>query len=134
MLTKDQRAQLVDKIKGQMKECHDLHSAVQKELKGGGISREVQTDDDSATLHDGLIRSAAVVSRLSECLKKFRKRLDQLNNGWDGACEDCGEEIFFERLLAQPTTHHCITCKSREEKAERRDYGYLPGHHVFMST
>lgn len=32
-----------------------------------------------------------------------------------GTCEECGNEISFERLDALPHTRLCISCKEREE-------------------
>ncbi len=37
-----------------------------------------------------------------------------------GKCEQCGEEISFERLDALPHARLCIRCKAREEDGKRR--------------
>ena len=37
-----------------------------------------------------------------------------------GRCEECGDEIGFERLDALPHTRLCITCKEREESGVSR--------------
>jgi len=37
-----------------------------------------------------------------------------------GKCEQCGEEISFERLDALPHARLCIKCKAREEDGKRR--------------
>jgi RNA polymerase-binding transcription factor DksA len=37
-----------------------------------------------------------------------------------GMCEQCGEEISFERLDALPHARLCIKCKAREEDGKRR--------------
>ena len=37
-----------------------------------------------------------------------------------GKCEQCGEEIGFERLDALPHARLCITCKEKEEDGKRR--------------
>jgi RNA polymerase-binding transcription factor DksA len=37
-----------------------------------------------------------------------------------GVCEDCGEEISFERLDALPHTVQCIRCKEKEETGVSR--------------
>ncbi|MGQ0703017.1 MAG: TraR/DksA family transcriptional regulator [Gemmatimonadales bacterium] len=37
-----------------------------------------------------------------------------------GRCENCGEEIAFERLDALPHARLCINCKEREENEKRR--------------
>ncbi len=33
-----------------------------------------------------------------------------------GVCVDCGQDIGFQRLLAQPTATRCITCQSFYER------------------
>lgn len=37
-----------------------------------------------------------------------------------GKCEECGEEISFERLDALPHARLCIKCKAKEEDGKRR--------------
>ncbi|HET7296486.1 MAG TPA: TraR/DksA C4-type zinc finger protein [Gemmatimonadales bacterium] len=37
-----------------------------------------------------------------------------------GMCEQCGEEIGFERLDALPHARLCIKCKAKEEDGKRR--------------
>ena len=37
-----------------------------------------------------------------------------------GVCEECGEDIGFERLDALPHTRLCIKCKEREETGVSR--------------
>ena len=37
-----------------------------------------------------------------------------------GKCEQCGDELSFERLDALPHARLCIRCKAREEDGKRR--------------
>src|SRR5438094_8386449 len=37
-----------------------------------------------------------------------------------GKCEQCGEDIVFERLDALPHARLCIKCKAKEEDGKRR--------------
>ncbi len=37
-----------------------------------------------------------------------------------GKCQECGEEIDFERLDALPHARLCIHCKAKEEDGKRR--------------
>ena len=37
-----------------------------------------------------------------------------------GQCQQCGQEISFERLDALPHARLCITCKEKEEDEKRR--------------
>jgi len=38
----------------------------------------------------------------------------------NGRCQECGEEIGFERLDALPHARLCIKCKAKEEDGKRR--------------
>jgi len=41
--------------------------------------------------------------------------LAKIENGTYGVCEDCGEQISFERLEALPFATLCVDCKKRRE-------------------
>jgi RNA polymerase-binding transcription factor DksA len=43
----------------------------------------------------------------------------RLADGSYGICVDCGAEIDFERLLAQPAASRCVECQHRHEKTYR---------------
>src|SRR3989442_7452550 len=45
-----------------------------------------------------------------------------------GKCEQCGEEIGFERLDAMPHARLCIKCKAKEEDGKRRCPSAVLGH------
>lgn len=45
-----------------------------------------------------------------------RRRLD---DGTYGICTDCGADIGFERLHAEPEAARCIECQRRHEKTYR---------------
>lgn len=50
-------------------------------------------------------------------LEAARKRLA---DGAYGICVDCGADIGFERLQAEPTAARCVECQQRHEKTYRR--------------
>ena len=58
-------------------------------------------------------------SRESRLIKKIRQRLQAIEDGSYGICEDCEEPISLERLKARPVTSYCITCKMRREALEK---------------
>jgi len=41
---------------------------------------------------------------------------DRIESGDFGACADCGRDIGFERLRANPVAIRCIDCQTRHEK------------------
>ena len=50
-------------------------------------------------------------------IEAARRRLD---DGSYGICTDCGVDIGFERLHAEPEAARCIDCQRRHEKTYRR--------------
>ena len=44
----------------------------------------------------------------------------RLADGAYGVCADCGVQIPFERLLAEPAAARCVECQRRHEKTYRR--------------
>jgi RNA polymerase-binding protein DksA len=49
-------------------------------------------------------------------LRELEAALARIDQGTYGECVDCGRDIGFERLMAQPTARRCIECQSRYEK------------------
>lgn len=58
--------------------------------------------------------------RERKLISKIREALDRIEKGTYGICEECGEEISEQRLLARPVTTLCIDCKTSQEEDERR--------------
>ena len=50
-------------------------------------------------------------------IEAARRRLDE---GSYGICTDCGADVGFERLHAEPEAARCIDCQRRHEKTYRR--------------
>ncbi|HLS26564.1 MAG TPA: TraR/DksA C4-type zinc finger protein [Beutenbergiaceae bacterium] len=58
-----------------------------------------QADALRSSAHQHLVEVDAAVARIEEDAY--------------GRCEDCGEPIAFERLLARPTARTCISCAAK---------------------
>jgi RNA polymerase-binding protein DksA len=52
---------------------------------------------------------------VNEALRRLYKAPEEF-----GRCQECGEEISFERLDALPHARLCIKCKAKEEDSDRR--------------
>jgi DnaK suppressor protein len=61
-----------------------------------------------------------MADRERRLVSKIRKALDRMQNGEYGACESCGEEITFSRLMARPVATLCIDCKTEAEQMESK--------------
>ena len=70
--------------------------------EGGGDMEQADLSRDQDELRD---------------IEAARRRLD---DGSYGICTDCGAEIGFERLHAEPEAARCIDCQRRHEKTYRR--------------
>jgi len=49
--------------------------------------------------------------------REIEAALDRIAKGGYGICTDCGSDIAFERLRAQPAARRCISCQSAHERA-----------------
>jgi DnaK suppressor protein len=74
---------------------------------------------DLALVESNAQVSLHITERQSRLIKKIKYTLEKLMKGEFGICEECGEEISEERLMARPVASLCIDCKRAEEKAER---------------
>lgn len=88
-------------------------------------AREVlQQDGDDAPqrLPERDIAAALTDLERSE-LEAVTSALQRLERGEYGACADCGVDIPFERLQAEPWARRCVDCASVRERAAQRRAG-----------
>jgi RNA polymerase-binding transcription factor DksA len=50
---------------------------------------------------------------LYQTIRQIEAALDRLRDGTYGTCQECGEPIPTERLVAVPWTAFCVGCASR---------------------
>jgi DnaK suppressor protein len=101
------RARLEDELKTVERQLSDLGVDVD-----GGL--HVDTDEGFAdSAHATSERSAmlAEVDRVRVHHKDVLIALEKLDDGTYGVCENCGQEIVWERLEAIPTARLCVNCK-----------------------
>jgi RNA polymerase-binding transcription factor DksA len=56
------------------------------------------------------------LQRDQEELRDIAQARERIADGSYGSCVDCGRDIPFERLKAQPSTKRCVTCQAAFEK------------------
>jgi DnaK suppressor protein len=61
----------------------------------------------------------AETSRDVQELRALEAAHRRLADGSYGACIDCGGDVGFERLCAEPAAPRCIDCQRRHEKTYR---------------
>jgi len=74
---------------------------------------------DRAALESDRNFELRIRDRERKLIKKIREALQRLEDGTFGICEECGEEISEERLMARPVTTLCIKCKEKQEREEK---------------
>jgi DnaK suppressor protein len=57
--------------------------------------------------------------REREKLQNIDEALARIKEGTYGECDECGDDIELERLLALPFTHLCLDCKSKQERQKK---------------
>ena len=82
-----------------------------QELAGG-----VPDSGDQATADVISDTDHANLSRDLRELRAVEAARERVASGKYGACLDCGRDIPFDRLLAQPTALRCFDCQGRYEK------------------
>ena len=84
-----------------------------------------ETDDNLSDLLDRASQiserefSHHLCSREKLYMRRVERSLQDIEDGVYGLCDQCEEEISFERLKARPTARYCIGCKTRLEKMEK---------------
>lgn len=108
------QAQL-DTLKGALEE--EL-VAVDRQLEEHGSPAdsetvEVDVDEgfaDSAHATAERSQTLAIVEQLHEHRRDIKTALARMDAGTYGKCENCGQDIPFERLEARPTASLCMNC------------------------
>ncbi len=77
--------------------------------------------DDVDFANSSMASSSALRFRNREVFyaNKINDAIQRIEDGDYGECEECGENIGYQRLLARPTAEQCINCKEENEKTER---------------
>ena len=91
-----------------------LHEPSARQALGLPNRREETDDDAVADLEASL--DIAAVQRDAQELADVVDALARLNSGHYGVCTQCGREIPWPRLAAQPQARRCIECETALER------------------
>ncbi len=61
--------------------------------------------------------NTAVLGQSIKALREVEAAQERMKEGWYGRCEDCQEEIPYERLDAYPSARRCMTHQEQYEKS-----------------
>ncbi len=69
--------------------------------------------------------NTAVLSNSIKALRDIEAAQERLREGTYGRCEECGEDIPFERLHANPSAKLCLADQERYEAAHPQEHPEL---------
>lgn len=99
------------------KELLDQSSDTLEDLRQGGLN---QPDDiDRASLETDKSIDLRTKDRARKLILKIDAAIDRIEDGSYGYCEETGEEIGIERLIARPIATLCVEAQERHERRER---------------
>jgi RNA polymerase-binding protein DksA len=98
-------------------------------MRDAGRVRDERYGELAGPVHDLADESvAALLADLDQAelsrdvaeLREIEAARKRLADGAYGICVDCGAEIGFERLHAEPAAARCVECQGHHEKTYRR--------------
>jgi len=107
------RRKLVDWKKDLLAQSNDTLD----DLRQGGLN---QPDDiDRASLETDKSLDLRTKDRARKLILKIDEALERIEDGTYGYCEETGEEIGIERLIARPIATLCVEAQERHERMEK---------------
>ena len=85
-----------------------------------GLRNRMEETDDWAVADLETALDVAEVSRDAGELREVEAALLRIKDGSYGECVDCGNDIPFARLHANPSASRCIACQERVEASQKR--------------
>ena len=118
-----------------LKRLDELYSEAEKTVAGLTDNEENFPDPtDRATVESDRNLMLRIRDRERKLIVKVREALQRIEEGNFGLCEECGDDIGFERLTARPVTSLCIECKRKQEANEYARGGrFFRCNELFMS-
>lgn len=130
MLTEEQKNRLLEAIVKSLEEVTGQGRIALGDIRDPGHEKTMIGETEQGSIEQTVLIAQYALQRSNVRWNRLSQRKHELEIGdFEDTCDDCGKEIPFDRLLAQPTTHLCRDCKSREEQENLRKYGTQPGRH-----
>jgi DnaK suppressor protein len=85
-----------------------------------GLRNRMEETDDWAVADLETALDVAEVSRDVGELRDVESALARMAEGTYGECVDCGNDIPYARLAANPSASRCIACQEKLEAKDRR--------------
>jgi len=102
----------VKRLTGELAEVElDLAGMIENSGEGAGND---QADVGSASFERD--QEMVIVNNARDMLEQSQHALERIADGTYGQCENCGNPIGKNRLMAFPRATLCLSCKQREER------------------
>jgi RNA polymerase-binding protein DksA len=85
-----------------------------------GLRNRMEETDDWAVADLETALDVAEVSRDAGELREVEAALVRMKDGSYGECVECGNDIPYARLAANPSAARCIACQEKLEASQRR--------------
>ncbi len=117
-LTAGQQALLESELQQRRRKLEEQLAAHLHGQSPAEHAREVllQDGDDAPQRLPERDIAAALTDKERVALLQAKAALDRIGRGTYGGCRDCGADIPFDRLKAEPDAERCVVCESRREK------------------
>lgn len=109
-MTSQQKQKIKDKIledlsslESEIKDLEEKLKPIEPDCCLGDLRIEMMNEQD---VFEKILREAEVRKR------KLKHALSKINEDDYGLCQECDEEIAYERLLILPESLYCIKCAS----------------------
>ncbi len=122
-LTAEQRQTLLDKLEAQRQ---DLRGEIHSEVLAADLHRaediadRVRDPGDEAVVDLLADLEYADIDRHVQILRTVESAIRAWHEGGYGLCVECGGEIPFDRLQANPAASRCLHCQAERERAGGR--------------
>ena len=118
-LTLEQRESLFKELQDRAEALYEEVRAGLHPAEGAGavgfVNRRDEVDDDAVADLESSLDVSAVARDVLE-LHEVERALRRIHTGEYGTCVDCGADIPYSRLAAQPTALRCTACQERFER------------------
>ena len=115
-LTIEQRESLLNRLQDRADVLYEEVRASLHQTEGTGLpNRRRETDDDAVAELESTLDVTSVVRDALE-LHEVEKAIRRLRTPDFGSCVDCGTDIPYTRLIAQPTALRCVSCQEKFER------------------
>ena len=87
-----------------------------------GLANHLDEIDEAVADLESSIEVAEIERDLGE-LRRTQSALQRLHTPDYGICADCGADIPYSRLNAEPSATRCVACQTRAERSHAKSTG-----------